>query len=59
MNIAKQKHQKPSRLKPLRGRKKRFSKVQNLVATIFPGNFGHEKINTHYWDSKLGNRSLM
>nr|KJB53402.1 hypothetical protein B456_009G029500 [Gossypium raimondii] len=59
MNIAKQKHQKPSRLKLLRGRKKRFPKIQNLAATIFSMNSSNEETNTHYWDSKPGNRSLM
>ncbi|MBA0690343.1 hypothetical protein Goari_008024, partial [Gossypium aridum] len=52
MNIAKQKHQKPSRLKPLRGRKKRFPKIQNLAATIFSMNSSNKETNTHYWDSK-------
>nr|KJB63284.1 hypothetical protein B456_010G093300 [Gossypium raimondii] len=59
MNIAKQKHQKPNRLKPLRGRKERFPKIQNLAATVFSGNSSHEETNTHDWDSKLGNKSLM
>ncbi|KAG4144739.1 hypothetical protein ERO13_D05G057050v2 [Gossypium hirsutum] len=59
MNIAKQKHQKPSRLKPLRGRKKRLPKIRNPAETIFSGNSGHEETNNHYWDSKPGNRSLM
>ncbi|KAH1082217.1 hypothetical protein J1N35_021978, partial [Gossypium stocksii] len=52
MNIAKQQQQKPNRLKPLRGRKKRFPKIQNLAATLFLGNSGHEETNTHFWDTK-------
>ncbi|KAB2077253.1 hypothetical protein ERO13_A06G080666v2 [Gossypium hirsutum] len=59
MNIAKKKHQKPNKLKPRRGRKKRFPKIQNLAAAIFLGNSNHEETNTHYWDSKPGNKSLM
>ena len=36
----------------------RYPKIQNPV-TVFSGKFGHKETNTHFWDSKSSNRSLL
>ncbi|WRX34555.1 hypothetical protein QQP08_027042 [Theobroma cacao] len=59
MNKAMQKRHAPapSKHKTIKMRK-RYPKIQN-PATVFSGIFSHEETNTHYWDSKSSNRSLI